>query len=210
LPDTNWIAIAASVLGGGAAGSIITALVSASRSRKQPVIYRSEVTPAFNNETLWGPDITAKLTLISNRGASVQDLPNLFIASIEIANQGNKDFTNFRLGLTLSEGDIAVHCAASAIDRHHVAQPSMNIGPSNPATEVDFVLTPFNRKDTYKFIVYFFASERASGTHEIAITSPEPVVLKKAPRIGEAAADFASDAVARVLAEAVQQAKRNW
>ena len=37
MPEINWLQLVAALLGGGAAGAVITAVVSALRARRQPV-----------------------------------------------------------------------------------------------------------------------------------------------------------------------------
>src|SRR5947207_11519336 len=47
MADTNWPQILAALAGGGAAGSMITAVVSSYRARKQPVGQRIDILPIF-------------------------------------------------------------------------------------------------------------------------------------------------------------------
>lgn len=79
------------------------------------------------------------------------DVPNLLVVNLEVMNGGNRDFTSFTFGVTLTEGDFAVHCDVSSADRHHGAE--IVLGPGAPAKTLDLKLTPFNRGDAYSFTV---------------------------------------------------------
>lgn len=184
--STFWIAIGASLLGGGAVGAIITAIVNAVKSKKQPIAYRTEVVPLFKGGMFSGSDIVATLTLSSIlKGGYAQNVPNLSIANIEVVNRGNKDYPEFRIGFTLSEGDVALHCVVSPTDRHHQAQIGTQLGPSTPTREIDFTLVPFNRQDEYKFTLYIIARNGADAPGEITLGSPEPVTFDPFPSTGE-------------------------
>jgi hypothetical protein len=50
MTSQQWLQIVAALLGGGAAGAIITALVSAYRNRVQPVGYKTEVIQVFREK----------------------------------------------------------------------------------------------------------------------------------------------------------------
>lgn len=184
MADTIWLTVAASVLGGGAAGAVITAVVSAVRSRKQAIAYRSEILPVFNGGMFADSEIVATLTLSSLlQGGYAQNIPNLSVANIEIINHGNKDYPEFKLGFSLSEGDAALHCVANALDRHHQVRFQTKLGPATPTTELDFVLAPFNRQDQYSFTLYVVAQEGRANPDEIKLGSPEPVIFTQVPTI---------------------------
>jgi hypothetical protein len=183
--DTNWIVVGASLIGGGAFGAIITLISGAVRNRKQVIAYRTELVPLFRGGMLGGSDVKGKLTLSSSTGGYAEDIPNLFVADVEIVNRGNRDFASFKIGFTLSDGDLAVHCAISAADRHHQAKISTQLGPATPAKAIDFDLAPFNRQDLYKFTLYIVVPDAAEQPGEIQLSSPEPVIFNKAPTTTE-------------------------
>ncbi|MGB8496358.1 MAG: hypothetical protein WCE53_18325 [Candidatus Acidiferrum sp.] len=198
MSDSYWITIAASLLGGGAAGAIITAIVNAVKNRKQTIAFRIEIVPLFKGGMLTNSDITATLTLSAplTGGGYAQNVPNLSVANIEVVNRGNADYGEFRMGLTLCEGDTALHCTVNPVDRHHHAQIKTQLGPGAPSGEIDFLLVPFNRQDQYKFTVYAVAREGAEMPGKIELGSPEPVTFDEAPTATETLVESAKVALA--------------
>ena len=171
-------------------GAIITTVVSAVRSRKQPIGYRTEVVPVFKGR-MFPSSVVGSLSLQSSTGGYAEQVPNLFIAKIEVVNRGNKDYASFRLGFTLFTGDAALISAASSADRHHQAEVLTTLGPAAPVGELDYVLRPFNRKDLYAFTLYVVAQQGQEQVGEIRLSSPEPVIFTKAPTVAEIAAEAA-------------------
>ena len=159
-------------------GAIINSVVSAVRAKKQPIRYRTDIVPIFQGGMLSDSDVRAKLNIYSETGGYGEDVPNLFIAEVELINAGNKDLPSFQMGMTLSEGDVAAHCIVITSDRHHKATTDTRIGPAGPGTEIDFTLVPFNRKDVYKFRLYLI-NRSQSTPGEIHLSSPAPVVFQK-------------------------------
>ena len=53
MPEINWLQLVASLLGGGAAGAVITAVVSALRAQRQPVGEIGNKTSGDMGYTLW-------------------------------------------------------------------------------------------------------------------------------------------------------------
>ncbi|SRR5258708_1393531 len=191
-----WITIVASLLGGGAAGAIITAIVNALKNRKQTIAYRIEIIPIFSGGMFGGSDIVATLTLSSIlKVGYAQNIPNLVVANIEVANRGNRDYPEFKIGLTFSDGDVALHCAVGLMDRHHQAQIRTQLGPGAPTGEIDFLLVPFNRKDQYKFTLYVVARDGAGKLGKINLGSPAPVTFNQVPTVAETLAKAAKVAL---------------
>jgi hypothetical protein len=170
--------IVVALLGGGAMGAIITAIVGSVRSRRQPIKYTVDMVPVFQGGMLSDSDVVATLSMFSEKGGSGIQIPNLFIAEVEVTNGGNKDLASFQMGVTLSKGDVAAHCAIVTSDRHHQANVLTPIGPAAPKGEIDFALVPFNRKDTYKFRLYVINS-LSNNPGDITPSSPEPVIFQK-------------------------------
>jgi hypothetical protein len=195
--ETNWIAIGASLAGGGAVGAIITAVVTSIRNRKQPVAYRVEVVPVFKGG-MFPSDVLGSLSLQSATAGYGLQIPNLSIANIELVNSGNKDYSSFRVGFTLSEGDAAVICRGATPDRHHEAQILTQLGPGAPAANIDCILSPFNRQDLYKFTLYIVARQTAEAVGQIQLGSPEPVIFKQTPTMTQIAAQAAKGLVAGI------------
>jgi len=160
-------------------GGIITTVVASVRNRKQPITYRTEIIPVFNREMFSTAGVAARLNLASVKGGYGDDIPNLFVVKIDVVNGGNHDFQLFKVGLTLSQGDVAVHCDVDTPDRHHQAKLVTTIGPGAPAPVLDLEFVPLNRQDLYKFTLYLVVPEGQAAPSEIGLSSPEPVIFKK-------------------------------
>jgi hypothetical protein len=140
-------------------------------------------------------DVVARLSLSSPTGGWGQDIPNLSVVNLEVVNSGNKDFSSFPFGLTLSDGDYAVHCDIRSSDRHHQAEIITPFGPAAPAKELDFRLAPFNRRDAYTFLLYVVALDQKAHPGEIHLSSKEPVIFRTGPTIQEITLEAASRVV---------------
>lgn len=183
----QYLPIIASLIGGGFAGAILTNIVSAYRSRRQPVGYRIDIDPILRPKPE-GTSLPARIT-IDHQGAQYV-FNNLFIVRIDIANQGNKDYEEFSFGLTLAEKDMAVHVECVGGDRHHSVAPVAPITPASTTKELDFVCRPFNRGDTYTINVFLVTSNE-DGPSEPQISSKAPIKFVKIPKLGELVAGVA-------------------
>src|SRR5713101_2301831 len=96
-----WIQVLPALLGGGAAGAVISTAVTARRARIQPVGHRIEVVPVFR-QTVRPSSMRAKLAL--TEGEETKTFENLFLADVQVVNRGNQDITEFNFGVTLDEG----------------------------------------------------------------------------------------------------------
>jgi hypothetical protein len=195
MAETNWFQIGASVLGGGAAGAVIASVVTAVRSRKQPIGYRVDVVPVFKG-TLGESDLCARL-IISGPSQDVK-LDNLFLAEVQLVNRGNTDFAKLEMGITLSGGDRAVHLITISPDRHHRILVSNSPTPAAPTQEIDFQLVPFNRRDSYGLKTYLVIAQGAQEPGTLLFGSPEAVVFTRMPTLTELAAEAASGLTLRV------------
>lgn len=182
MSELNWIQVAASLLGGGAAGAVITILVTAFRSRRQPVGFRIDVLPVFRravHDARFSPSVTV------SDGDATLHFDNLFLASIDLVNRGNRDKAAFPVGFTLAQGDAAILAECSTPDRHHAATVAIAPTPAKARQDVDYNLSPFNRGDLYRVKLYVYTSGGDPG--EIRVGSPEPVLFKPLPTLGELA-----------------------
>ncbi len=181
--DAKWAAVSVSLVGGGLAGSVLTNIVASYRSRKQVIRYRVDVTPVFTgrlleaDSSLWGSFYINDPT-VAHGGEAI---PNLSIAKVLVQNSGNKDYKDFRFGVTLSEGDEAVRCVIATRDRHHPWKLLTNVSPGAHSSELDFELAVFNRGDLCVVTLYLVASDTSCRPREIALSSPEPIVFRTGP-----------------------------
>lgn len=189
--DISWWQIIPALIGGGAAGAIINAIITAHRNRIQPVGQRIEITPVFRQaESSAG--LRAKIAIAQND--STATFENLFIAKIQVLNKGNTDFTTFPFGVTLSGGDVCIHAEHMSPDRHHKISQDPLVTPQNPADEVDFILTPFNRKDYYTFKFYIVIPDDASDPKDIELSTSLPIRFTEMPTSYEALSKAAQGA----------------
>src|SRR2546423_12298069 len=151
MDNGEWLKIAATLISGGAMGAIITGLVTTARNRIQPIGRRIETIPLFRH-TLGESTLEASITI--SDGQKEYKFDNMFLADIQIVNRGNRDIKEFKCGLTLSGGDKAVHIVSESSDRHHVVDQMTIVTPDNSNDKIDFVLKPFNRRDSYSFKLY--------------------------------------------------------
>jgi len=96
-----WFPFIATLLGGGAMGAIITAVVTNFRNRQQPIGYETELVEVIKKN----PDFPSLRALIMSGDDSGPGLAisNLSMARITIVNKGNQDIVEFKFGVTLTE-----------------------------------------------------------------------------------------------------------
>lgn len=178
----QWIGPALTLIGGGAAGSIITAAVTSFRNRVQPVGFRAEPVAMFRGTTDQ-KGVNLKVALESD--GKTYEFPNLHAIDVEISNNGNADRASFEFGLTLSSGDTAVFFRLTKLDRHHVFTSVPDISPTQPSIELDFIVAPFNRGDRYRFTIYVTIPVGNELVGTISFSSPHAVRFTPMPTVGE-------------------------
>lgn len=182
MPDINWIQIGAALLGGGAMGAIISSVVTSVRNRFQPIGNRVDTLSVFRQK-LGESSLKTEITI------SVKDseykFNNLFLIDIQIVNKGNKDINEFPFGITLFNDDKAVFIESISKDRHHQIDHQTEVSPDKPKSEIDFILKPFNRRDSYSFKLYVVVPERKDEPSPVKISSSQPVKFVGMPTIGE-------------------------
>lgn len=162
-----WIPVVASLIGGGAMGAVITALITWYRNRRQPVGYEVEMIHIFRRGKNF-PRL-ARLVVADHTGQE-QTVDNLSLARIKLTNRGNQDIKEFTFGVTMEGNYRVVDLRMKEPDRHHVMKitiPNVN----EPIVNPDFTLEPFNRGDAYSADIYFSYDE-APGP--IKFSSPHP------------------------------------
>lgn len=182
MSDISWWQILSALIGGGAAGALINAALTARRNRIQPIGCRIEITPIFRQADN-SSGLRAKIAIALNE--STATFENLFIAEIQIINKGNTDIEKFLFGVTLSGGDECVHVEHTSPDRHHEVFKNSVITPQNPSSEIDFTVTPFNRKDSYLFKLYIVIPDDAKDPQNIELGSPNPIKFIEMPIVSE-------------------------
>lgn len=182
MADISLWQIVPALIGGGAAGALINAAFTARSNRIQPIGRRIEITPIFRQGDN-SSGLRAKIAIADN--GSIATFENLFFVDIQLVNKGNIDIESFPFGVTLSGGDECVHVEHTAPNRHHIISQSPVIKPQNPSNEIDFTLTPFNRKDSYLFKLYIVIPDDAKDPKNIILGSPNPIKFAEMPTVSE-------------------------
>lgn len=187
MTQEQLIAIGASLIGGGAAGASINQLVTAYRGRRQPIGYRFESAALFSppSETA-GPSFRVTFTPV---GGVATELANLHTLRVELINRGNSDRTTMLLGLTLPVGQNIVHAEKATGDRHHRMTIQGELSPSTASNEIDVVLEPFNRGDTYTLTLYVTLPPDIDEVGPIEPSSSEAVRFVELPNSAQVAAE---------------------
>ncbi len=179
--EIELVKISASLLGGGAIGAIITAIITNHRNRIQPI------GKDVNIETVFSPGKIFKDHLTKITFSGVDDnyhFDNLYLVRIEMINEGNKDYPEFNFGITLPDYAKAINIKSSGEDRHHTISVSQNIDFSSPTRIIDCNLTPFNRKDIYN-ISLFVTCTGNNVISNVDISTDMPIRFKEIQIISE-------------------------
>lgn len=185
--------IAASLVGGGAVGALITAVVISFRNRVQPVGKRLDVVPLFL-QGIDGAGFNPSISVTYNQ--AVYQYANLFVADVQVVNRGNRDMASFSFGLTLTTNDKVIHLEAYGLDRHHLASSVIVATPASPLNILDLVLKPFNRGDAYTFKVFIVPATKEPGP--VTLGTSEAVKFTEMPSVAESLAEIASSAVIKI------------
>lgn len=206
MASTEWYNIVLPLLGGGAAGAVITLIASSIRSKIQPVGHRVDILPVFK-QTLGESSLVTKVS-VNDSGKEYQ-FHNLFLIDIQMVNRGNKDMIEFPFGITLSTNDKIVYVEKGSSDRHHLIEQQQIVGPENLGNEIDFILKPFNRKDSYYIRLYVVLPENSIEPGKIVFSSPQSVKFTDMPTLSEIAGKLAESTVFNVGGISVSLSMRN-
>jgi hypothetical protein len=92
MTNINWLQIAAALIGGGAAGAIITAIITTFRARRQPIGRRIDIVPVFRQSND-SKSLRAKIAIAHENKINIFE--NLFFAEVQLVNRGNSDLQEF-------------------------------------------------------------------------------------------------------------------
>jgi hypothetical protein len=189
MDDNKLLQMITVLLGGGAMGAVITAIVTHIRNKVQPVGVRHKFIHVFKDTLGLSSSLVAQLRI--SDGQHEFHFDNLTIVQLTLINKGNKDIDEFRFGVTLGKGQQAIHVEKHSEDRHHIIDEQTVIHIGSPSSEIDFILKPFHRGDTYSLDVYYVAPKGEDVTHEVTLSSPCPGKFVYMPSLREAAKDVA-------------------
>ena len=148
-----WVPWAIAILGGGAMGAVINALVTHHRNKIQKIGYTENTIHIFRKGQHF-PRL-GKLTVIGHPLGVGEEEPveNLAVTQISVTNTGNQNIENFKFGVTMEGEYKVVDVLMKQPDRHHTM--SVGLSEKSAVTNPDFYLEPFNRTDTYAVDIYF-------------------------------------------------------
>ncbi len=176
-------------------GAILTAIVTAYRNRIQPIGRRIDIVPVFQ-DTIRPASVQVKVTISDEQNNA--SYSNLYIGQLQLVNQGNKDLANFKFGITLLEGDLAVYIEPRSLDRHHQVTQLTPTTLSQPQSAIDFTLQPFNRRDIYSFQLLIVTPDGKQQPSEVYISSPEAIRFVDIPTFSETLTEIARSAIIEV------------
>jgi hypothetical protein len=182
MADVQWYTIIIPIVGGGAMGALISAGVSAYRNRIQPIGQEIEFVPIFRG-TLGTSSLRTQVTVCEDSQEIKFD--NLHIGQVKLINRGSNDYDEFELGITLSNGDLAIYVEPQTPDRLHKAECSTPVTPAEPKSELDFVLKPFNRGNTYTLQVFIVTTSEKERPEKIELSSTEAIRFVTMPTLTE-------------------------
>ncbi|HZE72961.1 MAG TPA: hypothetical protein VE135_25905 [Pyrinomonadaceae bacterium] len=190
MTTTQWvITVVAGVLGGGLAGAALKEVIQNRRNRKQPVGYTMEVIDIVRKGVNF-PKFAQLIVLQHPLGFGGQKpVDNLSLVRITVQNKGNQDYKEFLFGVSLEGGNKAVEVRFNGPDRYHSIKIKLDENirlldekdvdeqePTEPLKNVDFILEPFNRRDTYNVEIFFtYDGDRGNVT----LGSPHPTTFVK-------------------------------
>ena len=198
MSEFRWytIIIIAIALGASSAiGALIYAALLKYRNRVQPIGRRVDISPTFEDPI--GASCL-RTQLVFSDGKKNYKYEDLHIVQIQLSHQGDLDFEEFKFGITLSPGDVAVYIEAQSPDRNHQVEQLTPLKLAEPKSEIDFVLRPLNRTDTYSLRLLIITNEVGKDPGEITFSSPQAVNFVALPTVLEVVENAARSAAISV------------
>jgi hypothetical protein len=153
-------------------GAVITLSVSKYRSRRQPIGYSIETIEVFKRHPDF-PTLQAFLDIgedpETGQGHAHAVLSNFSIVRVKLVNKGNQDIEEFKVGINLREETDAFDIKVETGDRHHAAAILTAVNFADSKNELDFLLRPFNRTDSYVINVYVTYKDSVG---KVSLSSP--------------------------------------
>jgi hypothetical protein len=199
----TWIPIAASVLGGGAVGALITAGITSFRNRIQPIGYRIDAITLFAGSHA-NENFQVKITI--SDAASVREFANLHVLDVRIVNRGNLDWKSFEFGIAMPSGHHLVHIDPIGVDRHHKVEQTNLSRMSDGRVGLDFVISPFNRRDVATITIFITLDGGIAQASMPNFSSPEPVRFGPMPSVVEALQATATSIATNMVMDMLKKA----
>ena len=150
--NSDWLkyggTILVSLFSGGAMGAILSNWFTNKRNKIPTIGILQSISCVF------APAISVKPKITFTNGSTEFHFENLYIVETQIRNEGNTDFSNFDLKLTLSPFAKIVYLDCKGQDTSHEAVLKEKIEFASPSMIADLFLNPFNRNNTFHITIY--------------------------------------------------------
>jgi hypothetical protein len=150
--NPDWLkyggTILVSLIGGGAMGAVLTNWFTNKRNKIPTIGIQQSISCVFASEISVKPKIT-----FTTEGVEFH-FENLYIIETQIQNEGNNDYPDFDLKLTLSPFAKLVYVDCKSQDASHEITLKEKIEFASPSMIADLSLNPFNRKNTFHITGY--------------------------------------------------------
>ena len=197
MDNINWIHIAIALISGGAMGAILNQLFYWRRSRIQPIGKNVELKPFFlpNKDE---KSLNTKVTIDEGNNKKFE-FENLWIATLLIANKGNKDFSEFNFGIDFKNEATVIRANSTNSNRHHQLifkqEPKLNQG----LKELDITIKPLNRNQVYELDFYFTTKGNVFTENDIQLVTSHPVNFVQIKSFAEIMGEVAGGVALGVL-----------
>lgn len=168
--EINYPQIIGGILSGSVAASLINKYLDNRKNRKQRIGFESQLATVY--QAFDKGNVSSQISI------TWQDkeyrFKNLMVARVEFQNKGNQDYPEFDFGLIPTKNIKIIQVTKLLTDRYHhvelIEEPSFE----TPKDQVDLVLRPFNRKESYVLEI-LCASDNEIGTWEFKPKTTKPI-----------------------------------
>jgi hypothetical protein len=198
MADLEWYTIAilvVTIIISGAIGAFSQAAISGYRNKKPSIGTRIDFWSRFENS--FGASYLPNCLLITD-GVKEYKYNSLHHAQVQISNESKQDFDILKFGITLSDDNFAVYAEVQSSDRHHHIEQLTPVTFAEPKSQVDFIVQPLNRGDSYFLRLLILTSEDKEHPGEIDISSPQAVCFVDLPTVAELIEEAANRASIRL------------
>ncbi|MDB9512207.1 hypothetical protein PN499_13520 [Kamptonema animale CS-326] len=185
MSEFHWptiLIISLIVIGSGIAGALIQRAISAFKKRTQTIGRRVDIFPAFEDTV---GALCHSTDIKFSDGTTEYRYKELHIVQIQLTNQGDYNYDEFKFGISLSEGNFAVYIEAQLPNRHHQVEQLTPVTFSEPKSQIDLLLPPLNKKGTYTLRLLILVPEGSKEPGEIQFSSPLDIEFVHLPTATE-------------------------
>jgi hypothetical protein len=195
MEEINWLQVLIGFISGGAFGAIIKIIVDNRKNSIQPISKNIDLTRIFDSKE--SPLDHTKIEL--KDGDSTETFTSLYSCKLRIINTGNNDYPNFRFGITAKNNTKIIRAETDVIDRHHKSEiENKNPDLNSQVAEVDFQLSPLNRKDYYIINLLLTNDSKQINVNDIELSTTEPIKWVDSDSTSKVIAEIARSTIVTV------------